>query len=132
MNDDERELALNCYGYGRWDAPYWFIGPEQGKGKLEQKDVTDRASAFRKLNRDGLCDCRAFHTEIKDERWHFKEEGIRHKDMPPLQATWKSLILLLMAYQEKLCLAKIASGRKTRLMYELSVQICDDLRLEKA
>jgi hypothetical protein len=101
MNDDERELALRCFGYGKWNAPYWFIGPEQGKGKLEKKDVTDRARAFRKLNRDGLCDCHAFHIEISDERWHFKEEGIRHKDTPPLQATWKSLILLLMAYQKK-------------------------------
>ena len=116
MNDDERELALNCYGYGHWDAPYWFIGPEQGKGKLETKDLAVRAEAFRKLNRDGLCDCRAFHIEIKDETWHFKEEGIRHKDTPPLQSTWKSLILLLMAYQEK------PTTDETRIDYQREYQ----------
>jgi hypothetical protein len=26
------EMARECYGYGRWAAPYWFIGPEQGQG----------------------------------------------------------------------------------------------------
>lgn len=23
MNDIEQELALRCYGYGKWEAPYW-------------------------------------------------------------------------------------------------------------
>lgn len=25
-------MARDCYGYGRWDAPYWFIGLEEGMG----------------------------------------------------------------------------------------------------
>ena len=55
MNVDERQLALECYGYGRWEAPYWFIGPEQGQGKWENSILTERANAFRELNQDGLC-----------------------------------------------------------------------------
>jgi hypothetical protein len=116
MNDDERELALNCYGYGRWDAPYWFIGPEQGKGKLERKDLTDRARANRKLNRDGLCDCRAFHIEIQDETWHLKKDGSRSQHSPPLQSTWKSLILLLMAYK------KMPTTDESRIDYQREYQ----------
>ena len=28
---DLSEMALRWYGYGRWDCPYWFIGPEPGQ-----------------------------------------------------------------------------------------------------
>lgn len=101
MNDDERELAINCYGYGRWKAPYWFIGPEQAKGKLGDKEIVERARAYRKLNQDGLCDCREFHIEIGQTQFHFINEKEPRKKTPPLQPTWKSLILLLMAFQEK-------------------------------
>jgi hypothetical protein len=41
----ELEMAQNCFGYGRWDAPYWFIGPEQGKGNDEPDDNTLRVLA---------------------------------------------------------------------------------------
>jgi hypothetical protein len=117
MNEEERELALNCYGYGRWDAPYWFIGPEQGLGKSEKKDDVDyeevirnrakairkRAEAFRELDKDkdGLCDCCAFHIKIEDTSWHYKNEKEPHRKTPPLQSTWGFLILLLMEFQQK-------------------------------
>ena len=101
MNKDEEELARNCYGYGRWDAPYWFIGPEQGQGKWESDSVVDRTEAFRKLNKDGLCDCREFHIEIREERWHIKKEERRRSKTLILQRTWQRLMLLLMTYREK-------------------------------
>jgi len=31
-------MAEHFFGYGRWDAPFWFIGPEAGMGK-DGKDI---------------------------------------------------------------------------------------------
>jgi hypothetical protein len=76
-------MAQGCYGYGRWDAPYWFIGPEQGGS-----DNSLRAPAFAKCQSDGLCDCKEFHRVIGETRWH--------RDYPELQRTWRRLMMLLM------------------------------------
>lgn len=88
----EREMAINCYGYGRWEAPYWFIGPEQGKGPKEPADNVKRIDAWAKLGKTNLCDCRCFHEEIDDFS--------RHREMK-LQPTWRRLMLLLMVYLGK-------------------------------
>jgi ribosome modulation factor len=92
LSDDERYLAENCYGYGRWSAKYWFIGWEQGMG---EDTIPDRAKAFRELDsdEDGLVDLCSFHARIEDYRWC----GQR----PILQSTWKYLILLLMVFLGK-------------------------------
>jgi hypothetical protein len=93
MNRAESELARGCYGYGRWKATYWFIGPEQGQSASENNNLTLRHKAFRKLEKHGLCDCGAFHHAIHEERWH--------RVRPALQPTWRRLILLLMTFLEK-------------------------------
>lgn len=92
MDEAELRLASDCYGYGRWDAPYWFIGPEQGQAPWENNHLTARFEAFRKLSKEGLSDCQSFHNEIHETRWH--------RDSPPaaLQPTWKFLILLLKTF----------------------------------
>jgi hypothetical protein len=79
-------MAREFYGYGKWEAPYWFIGLEQGGEGNEL-----RAKAFSKLGKDGLCDCKEFHREIREMRWHREppEESL-------LQPTWRRLMLLLM------------------------------------
>jgi hypothetical protein len=83
------EMALRSYGYGRWDAPYWFIGPEQGQRRREKDDLRPRLEAWRKLGSSELCDCEEFHRAIHEHRWH--RDG-------KLQSTWRTLILLLMAF----------------------------------
>jgi hypothetical protein len=88
MTEHERELAEHCFGYGRWDAPYWFIGPEQGQGLWEGGKLDRRYLAFKELGRDGLCHCLKFHDHIGETQWRGK-----------LQTTWRRLILLLKAYQ---------------------------------
>jgi len=88
LSADERYLAGNCYGYGNWSAPYWFIGPEQGQGDWEDGNLERRYRAFIELNGDGLCDCHKFHEHIGEDRWCRK-----------LQPTWKRLILILLAYK---------------------------------
>jgi hypothetical protein len=49
FEEDEpfREMALGCYGYGRWGAPYWFIGPEQGQSRRENDDLRPRLEVNR-------------------------------------------------------------------------------------
>lgn len=95
MDEAELGLASDCYGYGRWDASYWFIGPEQGQASWENNELAARFEAFRKLSKNGLSDCRRFHNEIHETRWH--------RDSPPaaLQPTWKFLILLLKTFLDE-------------------------------
>lgn len=94
METAELALASGCYGYGRWSAPYWFIGPEQGQARSERNDLALRYQAFCALSRDGLSDCRNFHALIEQEAWHRDER-------PPLQRTWRRLMLLLMSYLDR-------------------------------
>lgn len=91
LNTNLREMARRCYGYGRWDAPYWFIG--LGEGMTQDTDCQKRVDAWLHLGRrTGLSDCREFHYRIADERWH------RKKPPAELQATWRRLLLLLMKF----------------------------------
>jgi hypothetical protein len=90
MDEDVREMARRCYGYGRWEAPYWFIGPEQGQGGSENNDLRPRIKAWLHLGGGELSDCRDFHALIGERRWHGEN--------PRLQSTWRSLMLLLMTF----------------------------------
>ncbi len=92
MQPAEEQMARSSYGFGRWDAPYWFLGPEQGKGASEGEDNDLRRDAWEKLGSTELCDCRAFHDCIGETRWHFRAL---------LQRTWKQLITLLLAFEQK-------------------------------
>ena len=90
MDHATREMARRCYGYGRWDAPYWFIGPEPGMGLDEGNDLKLRVEAWVHLGSQELCDCQAFHQLIGQKQWH--------RGKPRLQSTWRPLILLLTAF----------------------------------
>lgn len=90
MDPEINEMAGGSYGYGRWEAPYWFIGPEQGQAREENDDLAPRAEAWRRLGGGELIDCRTFHDQIGEKRWH--------RERPQLQPTWRPLILLLMTY----------------------------------
>src|SRR5579859_7409872 len=90
MEHDFSEMARQSFGYGRWDAPYWFIGPEQGQSSAENDDLTHRFKAWRDLGSPELCDLEEFHRAINEHSWHRK-----------LQRTWRPLMLLLMTFLEK-------------------------------
>lgn len=90
MDKDTLAMARGNYGYGRWDAPYWFIGPEQGMGPHE-KNLRRRVDAWLELGSHELNDCREFHHRISEMKWHFKEPV-------DLQSTWRPLMLLLMTF----------------------------------
>ena len=82
------EMARGCFGYGNWEAPYWYVGLEEGMdGELDA-----RIHAWRELGAEtGLSDCRAFHRKIGVDKWH------RNHEKAALQATWKQLIRVLLA-----------------------------------
>ena len=93
MDDDIRDISLRCFGYGRWSAPYWFIGPEQGQAPEENDDLKPRVKAWLEIGGGELTDCREFHALIGEKRWH--------RERPKLQSTWRPLLLLLMTYLGK-------------------------------
>ena len=89
MNANLREMARSSFGYGGWDAKYWFIGPEQGIGA---EDLLTRVRAWTELGGRDLNDCREFHCRINETRWHCKKPKV------DLQSTWRRLMLLMMAF----------------------------------
>lgn len=88
---DADQMARKFFGFGRWGAPFWFIGPEPGKGPTESDDNSARIREWVRFGKPELCDCREFHRAIGELHWH--------RDAPRLQRTWRSLILFLMAAQ---------------------------------
>jgi hypothetical protein len=87
-NTPEDMAARMWFGYGRWDAPFWFIGMEPG-------GVDDHASykTWMQLGGAELIDCRQHHLASNCLHWH---DG----DRPRTQATWRRLIQLLLGYKE--------------------------------
>ncbi|MGP6158476.1 MAG: hypothetical protein ACLPYS_13395 [Vulcanimicrobiaceae bacterium] len=81
--------AMRWFGYGRWDAPYWFIGKEPGGG-----DDPESYSAWERLGGLDLVDCREH-----DLAYRGADAGKWHTWKPPhLQPTWRPLIALLLSY----------------------------------
>lgn len=91
MTDLELKMAQHFYGYGRWEAPYWFIGPEQGQGKSENDKLGARADAWNGLGRPELADLKRYHDLL--------EPGKHTHDGAAFVPTWRRLILALKAYQ---------------------------------
>jgi len=88
---DLLSMARRWYGYGRWDAPFWFIGPEPGMPASEKNDLKPRCKAWLRLGGGDLIDCKEHHLAFGCDTWH--------KQKPPTQATWRQLIRLLLAYR---------------------------------
>lgn len=91
MNAEIEKVACEFFGYGRWDAPYWFIGPEPGGTGNQKRAETFIALQKEKSQPDGLCDCKEFHRRIEEKRWHFD-------DPVKLQPTWRRLMMFLKAF----------------------------------
>jgi hypothetical protein len=80
--------AREWFGYGRWNAPYWFVGMEPGGG-----DSPASYEAWRQLGGAELIDCRQHHLNSNFVKWH--------AETPPTQSTWRRLIQLLLGYEGK-------------------------------
>jgi len=86
MNAHLVAMARSHYGYGHWNADYWFIGPEEGDAPIST--IQQRQQRWAALGHLDLDDCRKFHETI-EPKWHLLP--------PPLQPTWRRLMILLMA-----------------------------------
>lgn len=84
-------MAEDFYGYGRWEAPYWFIGPEAGMGKDYDDSLAARYDSWKQLGFAPIVDCAAHHRGFGFTEWH--------KPHPPTQPTWRQLIRLLLFYK---------------------------------
>jgi len=84
-------MAEHFYGYGRWDAPFWFIGPEAGMGKDGEDGLAVRCESWRQLGCAPIVDCAAHHRGFAFTKWH--------QHHPPTQPTWRQLIRLLLAFK---------------------------------
>jgi hypothetical protein len=93
MTELEQEMAERFYGFGRWDAPYWFIGPEPGQAKKEDNKLEHRSRAWRKCGKLEIVDLKEYHDHL--------ELGLHTKEEAALQFTWNKLMLTLLEYQSQ-------------------------------
>jgi hypothetical protein len=103
MFDDQilKSYVDTFYGYGNYGGRWWFVGMEEGGGKIIEHSK-NRISNWDARGRKELDDLAGFHYAIADiEPWvtrHFAEQ-------PKIQTTWGKLIRIVLA----------AEGRSTSL-----------------
>jgi len=84
LNDDVLlKYIHNFYGYGSFNADYWFISLEEGGGHSE-KEIQNRLNVWEKRGSKQLEDCRSYHLEFGIGEWFTNN--------PKLQSTWKMYI----------------------------------------
>jgi hypothetical protein len=92
FNDPALEdYATNFLGYGRLDAPAWFIGMEEGGGNSFE-EVARRIEAWADLGRNSVEDIYCYHLAIGIQEWF---AGPR----PKLQSTWGALARIQLGLQ---------------------------------
>jgi len=99
----------NFYGYGSWQAPFWFVGYEENGGD-QPEEVADKLNYFyglRALNSTTLCDIRELYRHVA-----FRIDGPRAEKFAnfndhrfgsnaTLHGAWKNLIAFVHGYQNK-------------------------------
>jgi hypothetical protein len=91
MEEDLKRMALESYGFGNWQGPYWFLGPEQAMSKNDA-ELNRRFEAWRDLGCHDLDDCSEFHRRINIHHLHGRSVPAK------LQPTWAKLLLVLMSH----------------------------------
>lgn len=111
MQVDEVKLKYwidHFYGFGTWQANYWFISHEEGGGNLPE-DVAERINYFydTKMTSESLCDIREFYKQIT-----FRREGPKAEDFKnlfeyrfekgaALNNIWKNLVAFRHGHEGK-------------------------------
>ena len=75
------------FGYGRWDAPVWFVGLEEA-GAGTPAELHARLTAWDQRGRRELEDAPAFYPACGQAQWHGPNAA--------LQPTWRQLIRILL------------------------------------
>lgn len=97
----------NFYGYGSWQAPFWFIGFEESGGEVPE-EVADKLNYFGRVhssNDNALCDIRELYRHVgvqSDDskkglfsnryQYRFDGQAIQH-------GVWKNLIAFIHGYK---------------------------------
>ena len=99
----------NFYGYGSWDARFWFVGYEESGGDVPE-EVAEKLNYFYntvKPNTPSLCDIRELYRHVA-----FRIDGPRaekfanlhdHRfgSLATLHGAWKNIIAFVHGYQSK-------------------------------
>jgi len=76
------------FGYGRWDAPVWFVGLEEA-GSGTSTELQTRLAAWDEHGQRELENAPTFYTACGQHRWHGPNAT--------LQPTWRQLLRLLLS-----------------------------------
>jgi len=76
------------YGYGNYNAPYWFVGMEEGGGNSID-EINNRLKTWDRRGRREIEDVAEYHCDFGISRYW--------KTKPPLEATWNKIIRILLA-----------------------------------
>jgi hypothetical protein len=121
MTQEQKDLLRNFaekfFGYGNLEAPYWFVGYEEGflpgtprRGRLEQ--AITRAEAWSQLGNRNVLDIKEYHDEVAKKIKCFNQWF--RQDHPPIQQTWRGLIYLVLKLEKDLCLTRAGSDALRR------------------
>lgn len=84
LNDQLLEAFINgFYGFGKYEASYWFIGMEEGGADTAEK-IARQLELWDRWGRKELLDVAEYAREMDITRWY--------GDRPKLQPTWKHLM----------------------------------------
>lgn len=92
--DALRAFMQGFYGYGSYDAKYWFVGLEEG-GASSVVDLAKRIAAWRRLGSAETEDLYEFHREIGFTGWFGAS--------PKRQATWARLVQIVLMAEGRRC-----------------------------
>src|SRR5437762_14089358 len=82
-----QEYAARFYGFGTWDAKFWFIGIEEAGG-WDEPSVQVRLDAWEQSGCPELENAPTFYPASGNSRWHC--------DGAKIQTTWRQLIRMLL------------------------------------
>jgi len=108
LNDDLLQQFMHTfYGYGDYDAPFWFVGMEE-RGRGTVAGVNRRLRRWKERGKRELEDL---------AQWHLAEGPHRRfSGRPALQPTWNRLMrILLTAKGEDVTLSALRRYQKERL-----------------
>lgn len=88
LDDQLLEVFINgFYGFGQYEARYWFIGMEEGGGNTFES-IAKQLDIWDAHGRKELLDVAKYAREMNITRWY--------GDHPKLQPTWKHLIRIVL------------------------------------
>jgi hypothetical protein len=82
-----QDYCNQFFGYGRWDAPVWFVGLEEA-GAGTPEELQARLAAWVQRGRRELEDAPSFYPACEQHQWHGPHST--------LQRTWRQLIRILL------------------------------------